>query len=68
MRLILDSPLENMTPITLDISSVVGVSKGCFDYAYEALKRNPKKEFIKFSVCICREPINGEIAFRFTPD
>ena len=68
MRIILDSPLKNMKQLDLTCDSIVGISKNFFDYAHEALKLNPKNEFIKIVVCIVREPLNGEIAFRFTPD
>ena len=68
MRIILDSDLENMPYENNNCSSIVGISKYFFDYALKALKEYPKKEFIRINVCIVREPLNGEIAFRFTPD
>lgn len=68
MRIVLDSPLKNMYKLDWPCCSIVGISKHFFDYANEALKRYPKNEFIKISVCIVREPENGSIAFDFTPD
>lgn len=68
MRIILDSPLKNMCQLDLTCDSIVGISKNFFDYAHEAMKRNPKNEFIKIAVCIVREPENGNIAFDFTPN
>ena len=60
--------MKNMKRLDLNCESIVGISKNFFDYAYEAMKINPKSEFIKVSVCIVREPENGSIAFDFTPN